>query len=210
MQRLIAILLIPICAVGPLFCSHADLCGDANCATHRCDFHSHDSHDSHSSDSHSHDSHANDPHATDSDCPGHSATAKSTDRVAARRERSNRGGHAAHSARPHIHLAGKHSHQHGHAHGHAHGQAHEHQYGHDHEFQHAHEGDGDDAYYFPCGACGNRGVQAKRVAGIEAPVACGLATLAIAPRCFSVEAQGIQRADDGGPPLYLRVSRLRI
>ena len=187
MQRLIAILLIPICALGPLFCSHADLCGDANCATHRCDSHSHDSH---SSDSHAHDSHADDPHATDSDCPGHSATAKSTDRVAARRERSNRGGHAAHSARPHIHLAGKH--------------------GHDHEFQHAHEGDGDDAYYLPCGACGNRGVQAKRVAGIEAPVACGLATLAIAQRCFSLEAQGIQRADDDGPPLYLRISRLRI
>lgn len=175
MQRLIAIILIPLITVGQFFCSHADLCRESHCASHPCD------------------SEAN---------------------IA---ERSHCRSHTAHAARPHIHLAGKHRDSHAQHSGHEH-DGHEHDEhghsGHEHDERGHSAGDDNhepnDAFYFPCVTCENRILLGKRAAGVSAPVIHGWMKSPLSPPGTRIATVILPRTIEGGPPLYLRVLRLRI
>lgn len=185
MQRLIVIVLVPLITVGQFFCSHADLCRDSRCAAH------------------------------------------SSDSEANIAERSHCRSYTVHAARPHIHLAGKHRDSHaqhsGHGHsGHGHDEHGHDEHGHD---EHGHDGHGHDehghsanddnhephdAFYFPCVTCENRILLGKRAAGVSAPVIHGWMKSPLSPPGGRLATEILPRAIEGGPPLYLRVLRLRI
>jgi hypothetical protein len=195
MQRLVALLLIPLCALGQLFCTHSGSSNEANhgvrphihlaglhCHSHPlpvvpsghapvrqpsvCHHHSHQAADQHDSDQHDSDQHDSDQHETD-DHHNHAPVARGDDS----REQAES---AMGLAEPHE--------------------------------------DGRDTYYLSCGACESRLLLERRTfqpptsPAYDFKLACG----SVGALDDSLVERRQACALHSGPPLYLRVSRLRI